>query len=360
MKKLALILLAIVLLAGCNANKTSEEVKAKETKTEQVATPDQNEENTPSESVATVEGETFTIGINQFARHGSLDNCRIGFIEGLKKAGFEEGKNLNIDYQNADADTAFANQIAQSFAGAKVDMIAAIATPSAMSSYNAAISTEIPVVYTAISDPVIAGLAKEDKLPTGNITGTSDALPVKAQLEMIRKILPEAKTIGILYTTSEANSESTIKTYQSLVADYGFTLETVGVSTAADIPLATDNLLAKVDALSNLTDNTVVSSLPTILDKANAAKKPVFGSEIEQVKIGCLAAQGIDYLVLGEKTGEMAAKILKGESKASEMAFETITDPYLYVNNAVAEKLGITIAPDYLSTAKEAFDTITE
>ncbi|NMB14887.1 MAG: ABC transporter substrate-binding protein, partial [Gallicola sp.] len=238
-----------------------------------------------STGTSNTENKNYKIGISQFAQHGSLDNCREGFIKGLAESGIVEGENLTVDYQNAEAATANANTIAQNFVGNKVDLIAAIATPSAMSAFNAALDTEIPLVYTAITDPVAAQLATEDGKSTGNVTGTSDILPVEEQLKLMREMLPEAKTIGILYTTSEANSVSMIKLYEELAPKYDFTLVTEGVSATADIPLAADSILEKVDALTNLTDNTVVSSLPLILDKANAKNIPVFGSEIEQVKI---------------------------------------------------------------------------
>ena len=233
---------------------------------------------------------SYTIGIEQFAEHGSLDNCREGFLEGLKEEGIEEGKNLTVEYKNAAADMGTDAQIANNFVADKVDLICAIATSSAQSAFNAAMDSETPVIYTAVNDPAAAELVDEEGMPVGEVTGTSDKLPVEAQLKMIRELLPDAKTIGILYTTSEKNSESTIAEYEKLVGEYGFTLETAGVTTTADISLAADGLLEKVDCLTNLTDNTVVSSLPTILEKANDKKIPVFGSEIEQVKIGCLAA----------------------------------------------------------------------
>ena len=187
------------------------------------------------------------------------------------------------------------------------------------------------------------------------MTGTSDKLPVEEQLKMIREMLPDAKKIGIMYTTSEANSVSAIKEYKSLVKKYGFELVEKGITTTADVSLAADDLLSKVDCITNLTDNTVVASLPTILDKANEKKIPVFGSEIEQVKIGCLAAEGIDYIALGKQTGKMAAKVLKGEAKASEQNFETITEPGFYVNNEVAKNLGITVPEDLANSAVESF-----
>lgn len=302
----------------------------------------------------------YKISVSQFAQHGSLDNCREGFLNGLKEEGFEEGKNLTVDYQNANADTGTANQIAQSFAANRTDLICAIATPSAQSAFNAAMNVNIPVVYTAVTDPVAAELAKEDKMPTGNTTGTSDKLPVEEQLKLIRDVLPNAKTIGILYTTSEVNSETTIQEYKNLAGKYDFKIEAKGISNAADIPMAADDLLEKVDCLSNLTDNTVVSALAQILDKADAKKIPVFGSEIEQVKLGCIAAEGIDYIKLGEQTGKMAASILKGEKKASEMPFEVIQESSLYINTKAAENIEITIPKERISNAAEVFDTISE
>ena len=310
---------------------------------------------------ASSDGEkTYTIGISQFAEHGSLDNCREGFLEGLKEEGIEEGKNLTVSVKNAAADQGTAKQISDSFVSDKVDLICAIATPSAQAAYNSAMDSEIPVVYTAVTDPVAAKLAKDDGTAVGNVTGTSDELPIKAQLEMIREMMPDAKKIGILYTTSEANSVSALAKYDDLAGDYGFEIVEKGISQTADISLAADELLGEVDCLTNLTDNTVVASLATILDKANAKKIPVFGSEIEQVKIGCLAAEGLDYVALGKQTGKMAAKILKGEKKASDMQFETITEPGFYVNNEVAKNLGITVPEDLQDKAVESFDEITK
>ena len=301
---------------------------------------------------AVAEEESYTIGIGQFAEHGSLDNCRTGFIEGLAEAGLVEGDNLTVIYQNAQADMGVAQQIAAQFAAKPVDLMVGIATPMAQACYNAA--GDIPTIFTAVSDPVSAGFADADGKAVGEVTGTSDALPVAAQLATIRAMLPDAKKIGILYTTSEVNSLSTIETYKSLAPDYGFEIVESGISTAADIPLALDALLGKVDCLTNLTDNTVVSALALVLDKANAAGKPVFGSEIEQVKLGCVAAEGLDYVALGRQTGLMAAKVLKGEVKASDMAYEVISDPSLYVNTEALARFGITLSDDLAARAIEA------
>ncbi len=304
--------------------------------------------------------KTYTVGISQFAEHGSLDNCREGFVEGLAEAGFVEGENLKIEVGNAAADSGTAKQITDGFVSDQVDLICGIATPSAQAAYNSAMNSDIPVIYTAVTDPVAAKLAGEDGTPVGEVTGTSDELPIKEQLEMIREILPDAKKIGIMYTTSEVNSVSAIETYKELAGDYGFTIVEKGVTQTADISLAADELLGEVDCLTNLTDNTVVNSLATILDKANEKKIPVFGSEIEQVKLGCVAAEGLDYIALGRQTGEMAAAVLKGEKKASEMKYETISEPGLYVNTKAASDLGITLDEELVNSAVESFDSIGE
>ena len=300
----------------------------------------------------------YTIGISQFAEHGSLDNCREGFLEGLKSAGIEEGVNLTVEYQNSQADTGTASTIADNFVSKNVDLICAIATPSAMSAYNSCLDSEIPVVYTAVSDPVGAGLADEEGNSVGNITGTSDKLPVEEQLKMIRDLMPDAKKIGILYTTSEANSCSTIEEYKKLAGDYDFEIVDTGINTSADVEIAAADLVTKVDCLCNLTDNTVVNALQTVLDKANGANIPVFGSEIEQVKSGCVASMGIDYYQLGIETGKMAAKILKGEEKASDTPYITASKAQLYVNTAAADKIGMKLDADYIKDAAEKFDEI--
>ncbi len=310
------------------------------------------------ETTASEVSGSYTIGINQFAVHGSLDNCREGFLEGLAEEGFVEGKNLTVLYENAQTDGGTATQINTNFVAKNVNLICGIATPSAQSAYSVAKKSNIPVIFTAVTDPVAAELANADGTPVGEITGTSDKLPVKKQLEMIRKVLPEAKTIGILYTTSEVNSISTIAEYKQAAPEYGFTIEDVGISSIADVPLAADSLVSKVDCISNLTDNTVVQSLSVVLDKANNAKIPVFGSEIEQVKNGCLATVGLDYVELGKQTGKMAASILKGEKKASELNFEVIEEASFYGNTKVANDLGITLPQDLVDSAKEMFNDI--
>lgn len=298
---------------------------------------------------------TYTIGISQFAEHGSLDNCREGFLKGLAEEGLVEGENLKVIYDNAQTDTGTASTIAEGFVSQKVDLVCAIATPCAMSAYNACMETDIPVVYTAVSDPAQAGLADNEGNSVGNITGSSDVLPVEAQLGMIRKLMPEAKKIGIIYTTSEANSISTIATYKELAGEYGFEIVDSGITAPSEVEMAAADLVGKVDCITNLTDNTVVDALQTVLAIANEKKIPVFGSEIEQVKSGCVASMGIEYVELGRQTGAMAAKILKGEATASKMPFISATKAELYVNTAAAGQIGMELDKSYMKDAAETF-----
>ena len=294
----------------------------------------------------------LTIGIAQFAEHPSLDNCRIGFIQGLAEKGYVEGENVEFLVQNAQADMGLTQQIAQQMAQ-ECDLICAIATPMAQAAVMACMDNAKPVIYTAVSDPVAAMLADDSGKSPLNTTGSCDLLPVEAQLKLIRALMPEAKKIGILYTTSETNSESQLKLYQSLAPQYGFEIVASGVSMGADVPLATDNLLPKVDCITNLTDNTVVSYLAVILDKANAARKPVFGSEIEQVKNGCIASEGVEYVALGAQTGHLAAQVLEG-AFAGDIPFVSSEGGDMSYNPAVAEALGIAIPESYLATGIDA------
>lgn len=289
------------------------------------------------------------IGISQYGEHESLDNCREGFLQGLKDAGLVEGTDYTIDYQNAGFDDNITKQIAESFSANNVALMCGIATSSATACYAAAENKDIPVIFTAITDPVQA------KLDTGNVTGTSDKLAVEGQLELIRTLQPEAKTIGILYTTSEPNSISAIAEYEEKAPAYGFTIEAVGVTAQSEVVQACDTLLARgVDCMSNLTDNNVVGVLPAILEKTNAKSIPVYGSEIEQVKKGCVASIGIDYYELGRQTGQMAAKVLKGEATCEEMPYETISEYGLYVNYTALTEMGLTLPEELAGRAIDA------
>ena len=224
MKALLLAAMTVTALAGCSSKPADPTTAATEAVTTTAAdsAADTTADTTAAEGAATEDGKSYTIGIGQFAEHGSLDNCREGFLQGLADEGIVEGQNLTILYENAQADGGTASQIINNFISKKADLICAIATPIAQAAYGGAKKDNVPVIYTAVTDPAAAALANEDGTPVGEVTGTSDKLPVEKQLEMIRKILPDAKKIGILYSTSEVNSETAIAEYKAAAPDYGF------------------------------------------------------------------------------------------------------------------------------------------
>ncbi len=282
-----------------------------------------------------------TVGVIQFATHPSLDNCYQGFLEGL-------GEGYTVDFQNATADMSVSDLQAKTMVSQGAKMLVGIATPAAMSAYAAARDAGTPVVFVAVSDPVAAGIVQSIEAPGGNCTGVSDVLNFAAQLEMIRAFLPEAKTIGVIYTTGEPNSVSQLASFEALAGDYGFSVEAVGITGPSEVGSAASSLVAKgVDCLNNFTDNNVVDNLPLVLHATDAAGIPVFGSEVEQVANGCLAAQGIDYVALGRQAGEMAKKILSGEADPATTPVVQVSEVTPCYNSKVAATLGIQLPQVY-------------
>lgn len=292
--------------------------------------------------------DKLKIGIIQYMSHPSLDNCYKGIIEGLDASGV----NYEADYQTGSSNSAAADcsTFAQNMVAEGCDMIIAIATPAATSAYSAVEGTDIPLVFCAVSDPVAAKLVNSLDKPENNCTGTSDVLNLDAQVTLIKTLQPDVKSIGVLYTTSEQNSITQLKNLKEVCSKEGITVVESGVQNASDIPSASTVLASKVDCLNNFTDNNVVENLAVVLDATNAAKIPVYGSEEEQVKNGCLASMSIDYVALGKKTGEMASKILNGED-ASTMPVESISDATPVINTDEISKLGMTIPDKYKDAA---------
>lgn len=279
-----------------------------------------------------------TIGIIQFGTHESLNDCYNGMIKGLKEELKETFDDYFIDRQNSNFDAASSAAQANTFVSKKASIIGAIATPSAMAAASAAKGT-IPVIYCAVSDPKAAGLTEMN-----NVTGSSDLLDFDSQLSLIKSFIPTVSKIGVLYTLGEANSISQIETLDSKAKALNIEIVRQSITNASEIPTATDTLLNKgIDCITNLTDNTVVGALDVILSKTNAKKIPVFGSEIDQVKGGCLASASLDYVALGEKTGTIMAKVLKGEAKASNDIAIKIDDSFNCYSDKVAKQLDIKV-----------------
>ncbi len=300
----------------------------------------------PTRNPQQTKEKVFRVGLTQYAPHPSLDNIRDGFIQGLEEEGFSDGENIIFDISNADGKGENAALIAQNYVAKNYDLITAIATPSAMAAHCAADGTDIPLLFSAVSDPVFAKLVESLEVPARGASGTADILPLEKQMKMIRAFLPKAKKIGVLYTTNEVNSQSHLESFRELAPNYGFEIIAIGVNGPSDIPLAVDSLLTQVDCVNNFTDNNVVNNLDTLIEKANEKKIPVFGSEEEQVRKGCIASESIDYFELGRITAQMAARILRGE-KVDEMPVQLISESKPVANADAMAALKVDLPAEY-------------
>ncbi|MDE6413053.1 MAG: ABC transporter substrate-binding protein [Eubacterium sp.] len=301
------------------------------------------------------EEEKVRVAILQYMPHASLDNC----TEGVEKALDAAGISHTIQIGNSGSADTDCQSYAAKMAVSDYDMIIAVATPAAISAFSAvkSASANIPVVFCAVSDPVEAKIVDSLETPGGNCTGTADAFDIKGQVALIKQLQPDIKKLGVLYTTSEANSISQIRTLEAECKAAGIELVAQGITDANELASASASLIPKVDAITNLTDNNVVDNMGVFLPQAEKAKIPVYGSEIEQVKKGCFASASLDYVALGEQTGKMAVDILNG-AKAAETPVLTVMDSFTVINTDVAKKLGITI-PDSLKDA-ETVTTVAE
>lgn len=293
--------------------------------------------------------KVYKIGITQIIEHEALDAARKGFIDALASKGFKDKDNIEIDFQNAQGDMPTAQTIAQNFVSEKKDLILAIATPSAQAAYNA--TKDIPILITAVTDPVNAGLVKSMDKPETNVTGTSDAAPIDKQMELLKKLVPNVKKVGIIYNTSEANSQVQVDQVKKMAPQYGLEIVTAGVTSTNDIAQTLESLLGKVDALYVPTDNMIVSAMPIVSAKCLAKKIPIIGAESGTVKAGALATEGIDYYKLGYQTGLVAVDVLNGKSP-KDIPVTTLKDTQLVINSDTAQKLGIEIPQDLKARAQ--------
>lgn len=248
------------------------------------------------------------VGIVQMVEHDALDAANKGFVDGMAAKGFKEGQNVVYDRQNAQADQSNLQNIAHRFVSNKVDLICAIATPAAQTVAN--VAHDIPIVATAVTDYEAAKLVKSNDKPGGNVTGTTDMNPVEEQLNLLLKLVPNAKTIGTIYCSSEVNSQLQVELLKKAAAAKGITVKEATVSTVNDIQQAARSLTGEVQAIYVPTDNVLASAMPTLNVVTTEAKLPVICGEGGMVKSGGLATLGIDYYKLGVQTGEMAADIL--------------------------------------------------
>lgn len=296
--------------------------------------------------------KSYKVGVIQLVQHPALDAANKGFIDGLKSKGFEEGKNVTFDQQNAQGDQSNLQTIAQRFVSNKDDLVCAIATPAVQTMANA--TKEIPIVGTAVTDYKVAKLVKDNSKPGTNVTGTTDMNPVEAQIDLLVKIMPKAKTVGFIYNSSEVNSQLQIDLAKKVAAARGLATVEATVSSVNDIQQAAQSLMGKVDALYIPTDNVMASAMPNLIKITDEAKIPVFCGESGMLKAGGVATLGIDYYKLGLQTGEMAADILSGKAKPQDMAIQSQKTFTVTLNEEAIKKLGLTIPDDIRKEAKGA------
>ena len=289
-------------------------------------------------------GNELNIGIIQYAEHGALDAARDGFIEALKENGYVDGENITIDLQNAQGDQSNLSTISDRFVSNKVDLVLAIATPAAQT--IAGKTTEIPILATAITDFVSAKLVNSDAAPGGNVSGTTDMNPIKEQIDLLVQLVPDAKTIGVLYTSSEENSILQAAIAKEAIEKLGLTYVEVTVTNSNDVQQATQSIVDQCDAIYIPTDNVIATAMPVVHGVTSESKTPVIVGESGMVSTGGLATLGINYYDLGYQTGLMGVKILKGESKPATMPIESATGFDFAINGTVAEEIGLEIPAD--------------
>jgi len=285
-----------------------------------------------------------SVGIVQYMDHVALDSAREGFVAALKENGYVDGQNLTIDLQNAQGDQSNLATISDRFVSNKVNLVLAIATPAAQS--IAGKTKNIPILATAVTDFESAKLVKSNKAPGGNVTGTTDMNPIKEQIDLLVKLVPKAKTVGVLYTSSEDNSILQAKLAKEAIEKLGLKYVEATVTNSNDVQQATQSIVGKVDAIYIPTDNVFASAMPVVHGVTSKSKTPVITGESGMVKGGGLATLGINYKNLGYQTGLMAVKILKGEAKPETMPVEASTKFDFAINGTVANEIGLQIPDD--------------
>ncbi|MDI6600352.1 MAG: ABC transporter substrate-binding protein [Thermoanaerobacteraceae bacterium] len=336
---LVLLIVTAMVISGCGANQSSQT-----TSSQSQSTGTSNAQTSNSQPSAKVK----KIGIIQLVEHPALDASRDGFVEGLKAAGFADDK-VEVEVKNAQGDFATAQTIAEGFKGENVDLIYAIATPAVQAAYN--VTKDIPIVFSAVTDPVTAKVVESLDKPNTNVTGVSDMTPIEEQLKLLKQILPDSKNVGIMYNAGEVNSVVQVDIAKKAAPALGLNLIDATVSTSGEVSQAAQSLVGRVDAIYIPTDNTIASSIQAVVKVANANKIPVIGSEEGMVAGGALITKGINYYNLGVDAGKMAAEILNGK-KPADIPVVLPTNMDIVVNKTTMDALGIKIPDDILKNSK--------
>lgn len=294
-----------------------------------------------------------SVAVSSIVEHPALDAVKNGVQKALDEAGYNEESGLKWKFQTAQGNTAIASQIARKYVGDKPDVIVAIATPAAQAVVAA--TKSIPVVFSAVTDPVEAQLVPSWDASGTNVTGVSDALSLEKQVDLIKKIVPDAKKIGMVYNPGEANSVVVVKRLRELLPESDMTLVEATAPRTVDVGAAARSLVGKVDAIYTNTDNNVVSAYEALVKVGNSAKIPLIASDTDSVERGAIAALGVNYADLGEQTGKIVVRILKGENPG-EIPAETSDKLELFVNTAAAEKQGVVLPEELIESAAKVIE----
>jgi putative ABC transport system substrate-binding protein len=311
----------------------------------------------PLASACTTVKKDVKIGISQLVTHPALGATREGIIQGLADKGYVEGENLEIDYQNSELDMTLVASIAQKFVSDQVDVIVAIATPNAQAAISAAEGTGIPVVFSAITDPVGSGMVTSwESHPGDNVTGVSDMVDVEKDVELILEILPGINTLGTIYNAGESNSVFLVEKLNEAADKLGLTVVERTVSTSADVLTAAQSLVGQVDAIWIGTDNTVVTGLEALIGVAEDNDIPLFPADDPSIERGGIATYGFDYKDIGIQTGWMVARILDGDGTANDVPVEKGETISLSLNIAAAQRMGVTIPQSVIDRAVTVYE----
>ncbi|MHA2937449.1 ABC transporter substrate-binding protein [Vibrio sp. RC27] len=304
-------------------------------------------------SSTSIMAKTAKVAVSQIVEHPALDATRQGLLDGLKAKGYEEGKNLEFDFKTAQGNPAIAVQIARQFVGEEPDVLVGIATPTAQALVTS--TKNIPIVFTAVTDPIGAKLVDSLEKPGKNVTGLSDLSPVLQHVQMIKEMLPSVKTIGVVYNPGEANSVSLMDLLKTSAEAEGVTLVEATALKSADIQSATQAIASKSDVIYALIDNTVASAIEGMIVAANQAKTPVFAATTTYVESGAVASLGFDYYQIGVQTADYVAAVLEGTDPGS-IDVKVATGSDVVINKAAAEKLGLVIPASIVDRATKIIE----
>ncbi|AVO52080.1 ABC transporter substrate-binding protein [Ectopseudomonas mendocina] len=294
-----------------------------------------------------------SVAVTAIVEHPALDSVRDGIKAALEEGGYREGENLKWQYQSAQGNTGTAAQIARKFIGDRPDVIVGIATPSAQALVASTKST--PILFSAVTDPVEAQLVRNWEASGSNVSGVSDLLELDKQMELIKRVLPDAKRVGMVYNPGEANSAVVVRRLKELLPSMGMTLVEAAAPRSVDVGSAARSLVGKVDVIYTNTDNNVVSAYESLVKVGNDTRTPLIASDTDSVKRGAIAALGLDYFEHGKQTGRMVLRVLNGE-KPGDIKPETSENLSLFLNPAAAERQGVTLSQELLDSAAEIIE----